>query len=128
MPKLSSGPEQAYFDHLRAGRFMLQRNRRTGEFIFFPRTLAPLSGSTDLEWVNASGAGTVYSTTVVRRRQEHGGDYNVALIDLADGPRMMSTVVGIEPGQVRIGMAVRARIEPGDPPVLIFDTTPGASS
>ena len=65
-----------------------------------------------LDWVKASGSGTVYSTTVVRRKPEAGGDYNVALIDLAEGPRMMSRVVGVEPTAVKIGMKVRARIAP----------------
>ena len=60
------------------------------------------------EWVEASGLGTVYSTTVVRSKS---GNHNVALIDLAEGPRMMSRVVGLCPESVVIGMQVRARID-----------------
>jgi uncharacterized OB-fold protein len=48
----------------------------------------------------------VYSTTTVHARE---GAYNVCLVDLAGGARVMSTVVGIDPDDVRIGMAVRAR-------------------
>lgn len=116
------GPEQQYFAHLREGRFMIQRCASTGEHVFFPRVAAPGSGARDLEWVPASGRGTVYSTTVVRRRAERGGDYNVVLVDLQEGPRMMSRVEGIPPHEVRIGMAVRARIDDsGDTPVVVFD-------
>jgi uncharacterized OB-fold protein len=54
--------------------------------------------------------GVVYSTTTVHARE---GAYDVSLIDLDAGGRVMSTVVGIAPEHVRIGMAVRAR-EDGD--------------
>ena len=54
--------------------------------------------------------GVVYSTTTVHDRD---GAYNVCLVDLEDGGRMMSTVVGIEPDDVRIGMVVRARLDRG---------------
>jgi len=82
--------------------------------------MMPCSGEADLEWVEASGEGTVYATTVTRRRAAQGGDYNVALIDLAEGPRMMARVVGIAPGDVKIGMKVTAKIEElnGAPAVL----------
>jgi DUF35 OB-fold domain, acyl-CoA-associated len=63
-----------------------------------------------LNWIEPSGQGTVYSTTVVRRKPEAGGDYNVALIDLAEGVRLMSRVDDVAPDQVRIGMPVRAQV------------------
>ena len=75
--------------------------------------------------MEASGTGTVYATTVVRQRPEKGGSYNVALIDLAEGPRLMSTVMGVEPEAVRIGMPVRARIDTtGEEPLLVFEPSP----
>jgi len=52
----------------------------------------------------------VYSTTTVRRKPEAGGNYNVALIDLDEGVRMMSRVEGLPPTDVKIGMRVRAEI------------------
>jgi uncharacterized OB-fold protein len=52
----------------------------------------------------------VYSTTVVRQKPERGGDYNIALVDLFEGARMLSRVEGIAPAEVRIGMAVEAVI------------------
>jgi uncharacterized OB-fold protein len=55
----------------------------------------------------------VYSTTVVRRKADDGGDYNVCLVDLAEGVRMMSRVVSVAPQDVRIGMRVTARIAAG---------------
>ncbi len=107
-------PEADFRHHIEAGRFMLLRSRAGGAVVYPPRVAVPGSGETDLEWVPASGRGTVHATTTVRCKPP-AADYNVALIDLAEGPRMMSTVVGIAPSAVTIGMAVRARIEPGEP-------------
>jgi len=115
------GPEAQFRAFLKQGRFMIQRSRSTGAYVFYPRVAAPGSGETDLEWVAASGNGEVYSTTVVRNRPEKGGDYNVALVTLTEGPRMMSRVVGIEPAEVEIGMKVRAVIEELDgAPQVVF--------
>ena len=116
----TAGPDAQFCAFLNQGRFMIQRSKSTGVHVFYPRVAVPGSGESDLEWVEASGAGTVYSTTVVRNRPDKGGDYNVALIELAEGPRMMSRVVGIGPTEVRIGMTVRAVIDEldGAPQVL----------
>lgn len=115
-------PQQAYFAYLAAGRFMIQRSRSSGEHVFYPRVAAPRTGDVDLEWVQASGLGTVYATTVMRMRPPTPS-YNVCLVQLKEGPRMMSRVEGIAPEAVAVGMAVRARIardEQGQP-LVVFD-------
>ncbi len=114
------GPDALFEAFLAEGRFMIQRSRSTGAHVFYPRAIAPGTGADDLEWVEASGRGTVYATTVVRQRPEKGGDYNVALVDLEEGPRMMSRVVGVAPDAVAIGMAVVAEVGDiaGKPAVL----------
>lgn len=104
------GPEAQYQQFLAAGRFMIQRFRASGRFVFYPRLAQPASGESEFEWEEASGRGTVYSVTVVYPRPPEE-PYPVALIDLAEGVRMMSCVEGIAPQEVCIGMAVRARIE-----------------
>ncbi len=63
-----SGPEAEFRAHLAAGRFMIQRSASTGVHVFHPRVAAPRTGESDLEWVEASGRGTVYASTVVRVR------------------------------------------------------------
>jgi hypothetical protein len=99
---------------------MLQRSRSTGRSVFHPRLLIPGTGERDLEWVAASGGGTVYAITVNRTRE---GAYNVALIDLDEGPRMMARVEGVE--TVPIGTKVRARIiEEDGAPLVVFDPDP----
>ena len=114
-------PEREYLQFLAEGRFMIQRCRTSGKHIFYPRVAEPGTGSTDLEWVEPSGLGTVYSTTVVRMKPP-APSYNVALIDLAEGVRMMSRVEGVAPEAVRIGMQVKAKvIRQDDQPIVVFE-------
>ena len=105
-PSMSSQYQAA----LDAGTFQIQRCQACQQAIFYPRELCPHCGSDQLAWERPSGQGTVYSTTVIRRKADAGGDYNVALVDLAEGPRMMSRVEGMAPADVAIGMAVQAEV------------------
>ena len=123
----ATGPEQEYLQYLRAGRFMLQRNRGGGRCFFYPRVFEPRTGRTDLEWVPASGRGTVYSVTVVRKKNP-ADSYNVALVDLEEGPRMMSRIDGVALDELRIGMAVHARIlRQGEDAFVVFMPEEGAA-
>lgn len=95
---------------LAEGRFLIQKCSGCGQHIYFPRDLCPHCGSGDVAFVEPSGSGTVYSTTVVRRKPDAGGDYNVALIDLDEGVRLMSCVDNIAPTEVKIGQRVIAKV------------------
>lgn len=98
---------------------MLPRELSSGRCFLPPRVASPLHGEA-WEWVEASGRGTVYSTSIVRPKPPEA-DYNVALVDLDEGPRLMSRVEGVAPDQVVIGMRVVARIERGGAePLLLF--------
>lgn len=116
------GPDAAYAAFLAEGRLRLQRCDGCDRFVFYPRVLCPHCGGTDLTWVDASGRGTVYATTVVRKRPEEGPPHNLCLVDLEEGVRMASRVEGIAPEAVAIGMAVTARItmQAGDV-LVVFD-------
>jgi uncharacterized OB-fold protein len=113
-------PEQEYLAHLKAGRFMLQQAQGSGRCFFPPRIAEPGTGDTRLSWVEASGRATVYATTVIRARPP-APSYNVCLVDLAEGPRMMSRIEDIAPEAVSIGLPVRARIVNAEPePYVVF--------
>lgn len=113
-------PEHDYKQFLNEGRFMILRSRTSGRYIFYPRVAEPGSGDTDLEWVPASGHGVVYSTSVMRERPP-AESYNIALIDLEEGPRMMSRVEGLAPEAVKIGMRVKAKIiKSGEQSLVVF--------
>jgi uncharacterized OB-fold protein len=112
-------PDEDFRRFLGEGRFMIQRSKETGRHVFFPRVAEPGTGA-ELEWVEASGRGVVYAVTVVRKRPPEPS-YNVVLVDLEEGPRLMSRVEGLEPEAVVIGLPVQAAIveEEGEP-VLVF--------
>jgi uncharacterized OB-fold protein len=116
-----TGPQKVYFDALRNGVFRIQRCSACARHVFYPRVLCSYCGSPELAWVDASGKGTVYSTTVVRRKADAGGDINIALINLEEDVRMMSRVEGMAPDEVSIGMQVSAEIiTENDAPLLVF--------
>ena len=99
-----------YQAELDAGRFCIQQCPQCSQHVFTPRELCPHCGASPLKWVRASGAGTVYSTSTIARKPEAGGNYNVALIDLDEGVRMMSRVEDVAPEAVFIGQRVQARV------------------
>ena len=119
-------PLSVYIDHCRKGELAYQVTE-DGKPVFFPRAVAPVTGG-KLKWQVTKGLGTVHATTVV-----HGGKdqkpWNVALIDLDEGFRMMSRVEDIEPMDVRIGMRVKVRMTAGDekqPPYPVFTAAEGS--
>ena len=97
------------------GRLVVQRCARCGNHQLYPRPHC-LRCRGPVEWVEASGHGTVYSFTVIRqnfsRSFRHLIPYVVALVDLDEGPRLMTNMVGCEPEDLVIGMPVRVRFEP----------------
>lgn len=120
------GAEARYMAALRGGKFMIQRYVGTDKYIFPPREagldVGPDGSPLKVTWVSPKGTGTVYSTTIVRRKREAGGDYNVSLIELDEGVRMMSSVIGIPPSDVYIGLRVTAKvIERGGAHVVVYE-------
>jgi uncharacterized OB-fold protein len=111
---LERSPADVYAEHCRQRELAYQVDS-AGRPVFRPRVGHD-------SWRVSAGRGTVYSTTVVRPRD--GAPYGVALIDLDEGFRMMSRVVGIAPEDVTIGLRVRLAWEDGDdpgaPPLPVF--------
>jgi uncharacterized OB-fold protein len=119
------GPDDIWRSALAEGRFILQHCKQCSACRFSPALVCATCGSSELAWQEASGQGTVYSTTTVRERE---GSYDVSLVDLAEGARMMSRVEGVDPQQVRIGMKVVARIVQEPEPVVVFTPVEGAGA
>ncbi|MFC4055497.1 Zn-ribbon domain-containing OB-fold protein [Actinomadura syzygii] len=90
------------------GRFLVRRCAACGEAHWYPRMVCPFCHSTDTGWEDASGRGTVYTFSVVRRG---AGDYAaapyvLAYVELAEGPRMMTNIVDCDVESVRVGQEV----------------------
>lgn len=84
-----------------------------GQVVYYPRVLAPGSGSTNLKWRISAGHGTVYATTAVM--QKDAAPYNVAIIQMDEGFRMLSTVEGLDARDVRIGARVTVKFRCDEP-------------
>lgn len=121
MAAATESPLGRWLQHLGNGELAYQFSPEANRAVFYPRVICPFTGSDRLEWRISQGLGTVHATTVVHPQQ--GEPYNVALIDVDEGFRMMSRVEDIAPTDVRIGMRVRFRAHqpPGDePPMPVF--------
>ena len=85
---------------------------------FYPRERCPLCGAPGAGLRPAAGTGTVYSATVTRRgigAFADVGPYVLAYVELDEGPRVLTNIVGVAPESVRVGQRVR----------VAFDPTPG---
>lgn len=117
----SQAPYARYLAFLRTGQLAYQYSVQAQQPVFYPRVRCPYTGTDRLEWRVSHGVGTVYSTSVVYPRT--GEPYNVALIDMDEGFRLMSRVVSIDPTEVAIGQRVvfHSIAEDGlDEPIAVF--------
>jgi uncharacterized OB-fold protein len=119
-----SADNRPFWDAATEDRLVLPRCRSCGSFIWYPRSFCPVCHDTDVEWYEASGRGTVYSFTVAFRGPGPWSahvPYVIAYVELEEGPRVLTNLVGIDPETVRIGDPVRAVFEPaGATKVLRF--------
>ena len=79
------------------GRLLLKRCLDCGSLIWYPRAICPECASLRTEWFQASGRGRVYSYTLNHRGQgaySGAGPYVLAYVELDEGPRMMTNIVG----------------------------------
>jgi hypothetical protein len=115
---MKQSPLGTYVEHLKKGELAYQVNKDTNKPFFYPRAVAPETGSTNIEWRVSKGLGTVYTTTAVHYKGE--APLNVAMIDMDEGYRLMSRVEGIDAMDVKIGMRVKVKVVPGDEKTLPF--------
>jgi hypothetical protein len=101
-----------FWDGLAEGVLRVQRCATCRAHVFYPRAHCPACLSPDLTWVEASGRGRVYSFTIVRRAMNpafaQDVPYVYAIVELDEGPRLMTNVVGCPPDAVRVDMPVKA--------------------
>jgi uncharacterized OB-fold protein len=104
---------KAFWEAARDHRLVAQRCRDCGRLRHPPRPMCPECHSIDLEIVELVGTGTVYSYAILHHPQHPAFSYPVvaALVDLDEGIRVVSNLVGVEPRDVRIGMPVRVTFE-----------------
>jgi uncharacterized OB-fold protein len=102
-----------YWDGTAEGKLLLPKCLDCGSLIWFPRPFCPECASTRVEWIQASGRGTVYSYTINRRgvadmaAYRSAGVYVLAYVELEEGPRIMTNIVDCDPESVRVGQKVQ---------------------
>ncbi len=101
----------------------VQRCRDCSRLRYYPRALCPACLSDDTEWVRCSGRGTVYTFTATYQNQAPGFrdevPYVLAYVELAEGVRVLTNIVGCAPDAVRIGMPVEVVFEDVTPDVTL---------
>jgi uncharacterized OB-fold protein len=103
---------KTYWDATAEGRLLLPRCEDCQTVVWYPRPFCPACASLRITWFEASGRGSVYSFTVNRRGQadlpayREAGQYVLAYVELEEGPRVMTNIVGCDPDSVAIGMKV----------------------
>lgn len=104
-----------YWEAARAGKFMIQRCRRCGQAIHYPRPWCPHCWNTELDWFAACGRAEVVTYTVVHQPPSEAFasqvPYVLAVARLEEGPHMMANVVDIDPARMRVGLPVRIVFE-----------------
>lgn len=124
----AGSPLARYLAHLRRGELAYQVDA-DGRAVFYPRLTAPMGCRGELRWAISAGLGTVHATTAIAPKGEPS--YNVALIDMDEGFRLMSRVESMPPEEVRIGLRVRLRVLPRqgeDDPLPVFDPLPAGTA
>jgi uncharacterized OB-fold protein/acyl dehydratase len=97
-----------FFEGAKQGKLLIQRCSSCGRLRHPPRPMCPGCRSLDWDTVEASGRGVVYSFVVNHHPQVPAFDYPlvVALVELEEGTRLVSNLIRVEPGDVRVGMPV----------------------
>lgn len=113
-PQPGSSPEsEPFWSATRERRLVLQWCVACDEPVQYPRAFCPGCGGFELTWRAAAGTGVVHAVTVEHRPEQMGVDepFAVALVDLDEGARLMSNVVGCPPGDVAAGLRVQVTWE-----------------
>jgi len=119
---------EPYWEGARAHRLLFQRCRACGNAWHPPMPICPDCHSADLDWQPAAGGGHVYTYTVVHHPThpsfEDEVPYVVAVVELDEGPRMVTNIKGCNVGEVRCGMRVRIVFEQVSDTVTLPQATP----
>jgi uncharacterized OB-fold protein len=114
LPRINE-ESRGFWEACRRHELVLQRCRACGAFRYHARALCPSCLSSETEWVRASGRGEVYTFTITFQNQASpfAGrlPYVLAYVLLEEGVQMLTNLVGVEPGEVAIGMPVEVAFE-----------------
>jgi uncharacterized protein len=109
---------EPYWAAAREGKLLLKHCHSCGKTHYYPRPLCPFCMSADTAWVEALGAGTIYSWSVERRATP---PYATAFVTLVEGPTLLTNIVDADLDTLAIGQAVKLGFETREgQPVPVF--------
>lgn len=108
-----------FWEAAKNGRLLVKRCNHCGETHYYPRDICPHCMSSDTEWIEAAGTGTVYSYSTMGRDDAR---YTLAYVTLDEGVTMLTNLVDCDPAALAIGQRVKLVFKPaeGDYPVPMF--------
>lgn len=99
---------EPFWQGLRERRVRVQYSPSSDQWVFYPRSHAPLTLADDLEWRDVSGNGMLYTFTIARRptSPDFAGEEPqiIAVVELDEGPRLTTTLVNVAEGEIEVGM------------------------
>jgi uncharacterized OB-fold protein len=117
LPTIDEGT-QAFWDATKQGQLLIRHCTACGAYHYYPRTFCPECWSDSVEWTEASGRATLYTHSTVYINDlppfNEQVPYVAAVVDLDEGPRMMTRVVGANADDLTIGMPLEATFEAAD--------------
>ncbi len=118
--------DRAYWDGLSEGKLRVQQCGACKSYQAPPETFCYKCGSDDIAWKDATGRGQVFSFITVHQKYHPAFyelvPYNVSVVELAEGPRLIANLIDIDPHEVQVGMDVKATVRPvGDRVALFFE-------
>jgi len=125
---------QPFWDGCGRGELVIQRCLDCGKPYFYPRPVCPECGSVNVEWFTATGRATLYSYVINHRPArgfENDGPYAIAVVQLAEGPRMMTNIIGIPntPEELVLDMELQVAFEKrGEMSIPVFGPAAGEKS
>lgn len=121
-----------FWDAAKRHELHVQRCAACETHVFYPREACAACLSTDLDWVRVSGRGTLYSYTIAEAPTHPGfadeTPYVIAIVELVEGPRITTNIVGCPPGDVTIGMPVTATFEDVNDEIALVKFRPAADA
>jgi uncharacterized OB-fold protein len=121
-----------FWEGARRHELMLPRCRRCDRPFFYPREVCPVCLSSDIDWIEASGRGRLHSFTVIHQpaNAAFASDvpYIYALIQLDEGPRMISNLIDCAPADAYVDMPVVADFDDVTPDVTLVKFRPAPRS
>ncbi|KAA2214054.1 Zn-ribbon domain-containing OB-fold protein [Teichococcus oryzae] len=101
---------RAFWDAAREGKLLIGRNTKTGKAHYPPRPVCPFDDEGEVEYVAASGRGSLYTYSHMHAKTP----YVIAYVELEEGPRIMTNIVDCDPTTLRVGQKVRLVFVPSE--------------